>query len=213
MNDNFPERKNKNMEKRTEKRKVGILLFDEVEVLDFAGPFEVFSITESEDHEKLFAVTTFAQEKKLIKARNGLEVMPRHDFENIPKMDILLIPGGYGAENIEIHNIELIEWIRRQAVHTPIIASVCTGAFLLAEAGLLCGKTAVTHWMDSERLQKDYPKINVINNMKFYDEETVITSAGISSGIDMCLYLIKKLCGESVAAATAKRMEYRTEVL
>ena len=131
--------------------KVGILLFNEVEVLDFAGPFEVFSIaTKPGDQHKLFDVKTVAENKSVIKARNGLQVVPDLSFADDQAFDILIIPGGYGAEHIEIHNEKLIRWIKDQAAKVDILASVCTGAFLLGQAGLLNGKSATTHWMDLE---------------------------------------------------------------
>lgn len=188
--------------------KVGILLFDEVEVLDFAGPFEVFSVTRAEDGEKPFDVYTVAQEKRLVKAQNGLKVEPRCSFEDAPAFDILIVPGGYGAEEIEIHNRALIDWLRDRAARATLMASVCTGAFLLAEAGLFSGRRVTTHWMDLDRLERQYPHVTVERNTRFVDEGNLITSAGISAGIDMCLHLVGRLLGAEAAKATAKRMEY-----
>ena len=192
-----------------EQKNIGILLFNEVEVLDFAGPFEVFWITTyTEYNEKPFKVNTVAQTKDLIKARNGLKIRPDYDFYDAPRFDILIIPGGYGAEEIEIHNPKIINWIKNNMNNVDIMASVCTGAFLLAEAGLLDGKQATTHWMDIDRLEKEYTKVNVQRNVKFIDEYPIITSGGISAGINMSLYIIKKLLGEEIANVTAERMEY-----
>lgn len=188
---------------------IGILLFNEVEVLDFAGPLEVFSIaTDTKCNRKLFTVNTVAQTKDLIKTRNGLKIQPDHDFYNSPHFDILIVPGGYGAEEIEIHNKTLVTWIRDRVTDCYVIASVCTGAFLLAASGLLDGKQATTHWMDIDRLEREYSKIKVQRDVKFVDENAIITSGGISAGINMSFYLIKKLAGEEIATATAKRMEY-----
>ncbi|SDP06749.1 DJ-1/PfpI family protein [Paenibacillus sp. yr247] len=146
---------------------VGLLLFNEVEVLDFAGPFEVFSITEfPENREKAFHVKTVSQHGELIKARNGLMVKPNYSFETAPSFDILIVPGGYGAEEIEIHNAEVIKWIQEQSAKVELLTSVCTGAFLLAKAGLLDGKSATTHWMDLTRLETEYPNVKVIRNMR-----------------------------------------------
>ena len=188
---------------------VGILLFNEVEVLDFTGPFEVFSIASYLNYQqKSFTVNTVAQTTDLIMARNGLKVQPDYDFNNSPHFDILIVPGGYGAEEIEIQNKTLIQWIQDRARECDIIASVCTGSFLLAEAGLLDGKRATTHWMDIDRLEREYRTIVVKRGIKFVDENAVITSGGISAGINMSFYLLKKLVGEEIAVATAKRMEY-----
>ncbi|ALH95889.1 DJ-1/PfpI family protein [Acinetobacter equi] len=188
---------------------VGILLFDEVEVLDFAGPFEVFSITTNEKEQKLFNVFTIA-EKRQIYARNGLEVNAKYLLDNIPNIDILVIPGGHGAEMIELYNTKLLQWVKEQYKTTKIIFSVCTGAFILAEAGLLDRLNATTHWMDMERLAKDYPKVHVIKNVRYVDENKIITSAGISSGIHTSLYLVAKMFGRGIALKTAKRMEFDT---
>ncbi|GLB26100.1 AraC family transcriptional regulator [Lacrimispora xylanolytica] len=188
---------------------VGILLFNEVEVLDFAGPFEVFSIASySNCQQKPFTVKTVAQTSDLISARNGLKVQPDFDFNNSPSFDILIIPGGYGAEEIEIHNEILKNWIKIRAEECDIIASVCTGSFLLAEIGLLDGKRATTHWLDIDRLESEYTKIKVQRGVKYVDESNIITSGGISAGIDMSFYLLNRLVGKEIAIATAKRMEY-----
>lgn len=190
-------------------KNVGILLFNEVEVLDFTGLFEVFSITTHlECNEKPFKVYTVAQTKELINTCNGLKVQPDYDFCDAPHSDILIIPGGYGAEKIEINNSELINWIKKNFNNVDIMASVCTGAFLLAKAGLLDGRKATTHWMDIDRLEEEYIKIKVQRNAKFIDESPIITSGGISAGINMSFYIIKKLLGEKIASNTAKRMEY-----
>ncbi len=189
--------------------KVGILLFNEVEVLDFAGPFEVFSITiNPAADDKPFIVNTVSQTGGIITARGGLKILSDYSFDNSPFFDILIIPGGYGAEQIEIHNNILIKWIKTQEEKAEIVASVCTGAFLLAQSGLLDNKRAVTHWMDADRLQSEYERIAVLRGEKYVDETTVITSAGISSGIDMCLYIVSKLLNSAAAETAAKRMEY-----
>lgn len=194
-----------------EKIKVGIFLFNEVEVLDFAGPFEVFSLS-SKNNEKLFEIITIGETGELISARNGLKVLPMANFKDKIKLDILIIPGGYGAEEIEIKNQITINWIKEQKSKVKILASVCTGAFLLAESGILDNKSATTHWMDIDRLENEYPKIKIIKNLKFVDEDDIITSGGISAGINMSFHIIKRLFGVDIAKSTAKRMEYDIEI-
>ena len=120
--------------------RVGIFLFDEVEVLDFAGPFEVFSVTSLENDEKPFIVETVSEKGNIVYARNGLKVQPDYNFDNMPQFDILIIPGGPGAREKEIHNENVIKWIADQMQNVQIMTSVCTGALLLAKAGLLKGK-------------------------------------------------------------------------
>ncbi|GGF16285.1 DJ-1/PfpI family protein [Flavobacterium limi] len=186
---------------------VGIFIFNEVEVLDFAGPFEVFSIAEK-GNEKLFKVIIISENGEMTAARNGLKILPDASFDQTPDLDILIIPGGYGAEEIEIKNKKVIDWIKTQNQKVQILASVCTGAFLLAESGLLDHKKATTHWMDIPRLEKEYPNVSIVKDTKFVDEDKIITSGGISSGINMSFHIIKKLHGLEIAEATAKRMEY-----
>ena len=190
-----------------EKLHVGILLFNEVEVLDFAGPFEVFSVA-TENQVKFFKTFTIGETSESVVARNGLKVTPDYTIHNHPKMDILIIPGGYGAEQIEINNDVVLRWIKDQELKVDFLASVCTGAFLLAETGILDYKKATTHWMDLERLENEYPNINVIRNVKFVDEGRILTSGGISAGINMSFYIIENLFGIEGVKETAKIMEY-----
>lgn len=186
---------------------IGILLFNEVEVLDFAGPFEVFSIAENQ-RKKIFNVITIAEKEQVLHARNGLKVHPDYHFENHPELDILIVPGGYGAEEIEIKNKNLLNWIKNQSTKVKILASVCTGALLLAENGLLDNLNATTHWMDLDRLEKEYPKVHVIRDVKYVDAGNIMTSGGISAGITLSFHIVKRLANLDIALYTAKRMEY-----
>ncbi|MBP3038490.1 DJ-1/PfpI family protein [Bacillaceae bacterium Marseille-Q3522] len=188
--------------------KVGIFLFDEVEVLDFAGPFEVFSVTTLPDGTKPFQVKTITESGELIHARNGLKVMPDYSFNDAPSFDILIIPGGLGAREYEIKNEAVINWIKEQRKTVPLLASVCTGALLLAKAGLLDHLRATTHWASLDRLAAEFPEVKVVRNVKFVDEETLISSAGISAGINMSFHIVQKLLGKQATLETAKRMEY-----
>ncbi|MEK5061648.1 MULTISPECIES: DJ-1/PfpI family protein [unclassified Paenibacillus] len=192
---------------------VGILLFDEVEVLDFAGPFEVFSLASALDSgEKCFNVITISEKDELLSARNGLKVKSDYLLTNHPKLDIAIIPGGKGAEEIEIHNPEVISWIREQKKSVTVMASVCTGALLLAQAGLLDGRKATTHWMDTQRLEQEFPEVEVLRGVKYVDEADIVTSGGISAGINMSFHLVSRFCGQETARQTAKRMEYDIDI-
>jgi len=186
---------------------VGIFLFDDVEVLDFAGPFEVLSVTRIESH-KPFIVKTISENGGMVQARNGLKVQPDYSFETMPPFDILVIPGGPGAREHEIHKEQVIRWISRQMLEVELMTSVCTGALLLAEAGLLKGKQATTHWGSIAQLREQFPDVLVQEGVKFVDEGNIVTSAGISAGIDMAFHSVERLVGLEAARATAKRMEY-----
>ncbi|WP_341279724.1 DJ-1/PfpI family protein [Paenibacillus sp. FSL H8-0537] len=191
--------------------KVGILLFEDVEVLDFAGPFEVFAVTAlnrgQADEYKPFEVTTISESGHFITARNGLKVIPDYSLNNAPAYDLLVIPGGIGTRR-EIHNTILLDWIRKRYEEVQWMTSVCTGAFLLAKAGVLDDKSATTHWASLERLRNDYPKVTVVEGVKFVDEDRIVTSAGISAGIDMAFHMINRLLGTTVAERTARIMQY-----
>ncbi|PEJ43888.1 AraC family transcriptional regulator [Bacillus wiedmannii] len=186
---------------------VGIFLFNEVEVLDFAGPFEVFSVTEA-DEEKPFTVYTVSQNGEMITARNGLKVKPDYSIEDLPPVDILIIPGGKGVRENEVQNDIIINWVRQQMKEVKLMTSVCTGALLLAKAGLLEGLKATTHWASIQTFKKDFPNVEVMENVKFVDEGHIITSAGISAGINMSFHIVKNLLGVEIAEETARSMEY-----
>ncbi|HEX6484544.1 MAG TPA: DJ-1/PfpI family protein [Ktedonobacteraceae bacterium] len=190
---------------------VGILIFDDVEVLDFCGPFEVFSVArplgEHSDDLRLFNVVIIAEEDRIITCRGGLLVKPHATIENHPPLDILVVPGGQGTRR-ERHNQRLLDWIARQDQHTNLTTSVCTGAFLLAETGLLNNHRATTHWNSVEWMRNTYPTIEMLADARVVDEGHIITSAGISAGIDMSLHVVSRLYDLDVAAWTARRMEY-----
>lgn len=191
---------------------VGIYLFDEVEVLDFAGPFEVFSTASrlklrlKPDSPKPFDVFTIADIKRAIIARGGLMLHPHFDITNHPAVNLLIIPGGIITG--ELHRENIIGWVSQTARTASITASVCTGAFLLGKAGLLHGKTATTHWEDIPDLQDMFPDIDVRTETRWVDTGQIITSAGISAGIDMSLHLVARIESEDLALRTARQMEY-----
>jgi transcriptional regulator GlxA family with amidase domain len=192
---------------------VGILIFDEVEVLDFCGPFEVFSVARrpgansQDESNRPFAVFTVAQTPATVRTRGGLRVEPHFTLENHPPIDILVVPGGWGTRR-EIDNPVIIDWIRRVATETQLNTSVCTGAFLLAQAGLLEGRRATTHWGSLDRLEQTFPQVQVLRQDRWVDEGKVVTSAGVSAGIDMSLHLVERFLGTQAAEQTARQMEY-----
>lgn len=188
-------------------RTVGILIFPEVEILDFCGPFEVFSSATSESGEKLFDALTVAETDALVSCRGGLLVQPNVTFATAPKFDIIVVPGGYGTATQQ-ENPVVLDWLRRQRASVELTTSVCTGAFLLGAAGLLDGLRATSHWTTIDRLRGFVPNATVLDDERVVDEGEIITSAGVSAGIDMALHVVRRLHGDAVAVATARDMEY-----
>jgi transcriptional regulator GlxA family with amidase domain len=197
------------MDNPNEPMNVGILIFDEVEVLDFCGPFEVFSVARDpqDPNHKPFAVFTIAEQERTIKARGGLLTCPHFCFDNHPPIDILVVPGGWGTRK-EIDNPVLIEWIKKVTDEAQINTSVCTGSFLLGKAGVLEGKRTTTHWASIDRMRQSFPHTQVEENVRYVDEGNLVTSAGVSAGIDMSLHVVEKLLGRDTAEYTARMMEY-----
>jgi transcriptional regulator GlxA family with amidase domain len=192
---------------------VAILIYPEVEVLDFAGPFEVFStacrvaIRDGKAAAPPFTVFTAATAREPVRVRGGLMVLPHYALGEAPKADVLIVPGGVVTEPLE--NPATLAWIERSAQPAEIIAAVCTGAFLLGRVGLLDGLTITTHWEDIADLRRMFPRLTVVDNKAWVDQGKFVTSGGISAGIDMSLYLVGRLLGTDVARATARQMEYR----
>lgn len=189
------------------RRNTAILIFDQVEVLDFAGPFEVFASTDELSGKTLFKVFTVAETPGTILANNGLKIVPEHTFESAPGPDILIVPGGFGTRAL-LNKPSVLEWIRVRAKRAEIVASVCTGALLLAKAGLLDGQAATTHYQSHSLLRELAPGAVVHEEKRFWDNGHIATSAGISAGIDLSLHLVARLHGTGVAEATARHMEY-----
>ena len=189
------------------RRTVAILLFDEIEVLDFAGPFEVFAVTDELADYQLFRVVTVAADRRAIRARNGLSVNPDHSFADCPHPDILIVPGGFGTRAL-LANPVVIDWIKKINGAAEIVASVCTGSIVLGQAGLLDGLKATTHHECFDLLRRHASTATVIETDRFLDNGRILTAAGISAGIDMSLHLVNRLHGAAIAAKTARYMEY-----
>ncbi len=192
---------------------VAIFIFDEVEVLDFAGPFEVFStasrVRARAGAEAPFRVVTIAKGPGPVSARGGLSVSPRHHFGEHPDIDVLIVPGGDVTR--ELGDAQVIQWIAEVSTKAQLTASVCTGAFLLAAAGLLEGRRVTTHWEDVDDLRQQFPRLRVEGGERWIDEGPIATSAGISAGIDLCLHLVGRLEGDELAVRTARQMDYPWE--
>jgi transcriptional regulator GlxA family with amidase domain len=197
-----------------DKATVGILLFDAVEVLDFAGPYEVFSRTRLtpgiESRRSLdsapFRVFTVAARPDPVTATGGLRVLPDYDTSTAPAIDILVVPGGFGTRAV-LQDDGMLAWIRQTAAGARRVTSVCTGSLLLARAGLLAGRRATTHWGALELLAGLDPSIRVEAEPRVVDDG-IVTSAGVSAGIDMALAVVEAMHGRAVADETARYMDY-----
>ncbi len=189
------------------KKNIAILLFDDVEVLDFAGPFEVFSKADELSGRTVFNLCTVAQNRGTIRAVNGLKVLADYTLEDCPTPDVLIIPGGIGTRPL-LNKPSLIEWLRLKSRSAEIVASVCTGALVLAKTGLLSGLRITTHHGAIDLLRELSPTSNIDPTQRFHDNGKFCTAAGISAGLDLSLHLVARLLGPEAADATARQMEY-----
>lgn len=190
---------------------VGILVFPDVEVLDFAGPFEVFSVASRIAKDVIgvdspFNVAIIGASGGPLLARHSLGIHPHFGFENAPALDVLIVPGGIVTQPLA--DAGTLEWVQRQYAAAALTASVCTGTFILAKAGLLGELAVTTHWNDIAGLRRDFPALTVLENVPYVDNGRIVTSAGISAGIGMSLHLVARILGDGMATATARRMEY-----
>ncbi|MBA5639226.1 DJ-1/PfpI family protein [Duganella sp. LX20W] len=193
-------------------RTIGIFVFDDVEVLDFAGPYEVFTCATRVSARLAprtpapFRVVTIGRHEAMLRARAGLSVFPEAQFDDGPAIDILIVPGG--EVTAELDKPDVIRWIAGMAGQCELVASVCTGALLLAQAGLLNGRQATTHWADIAQLRALFPQVRVCEERRWIDAGDIVTSGGISAGIDMSLHLVERLAGRALALETARQMDY-----
>jgi transcriptional regulator GlxA family with amidase domain len=194
------------------RRRVGILVFPEVEVLDFCGPFEVFATTRLDESRRReepspYEVVLVAEARDVVVASGGLKVVPDHTTGDCPALDVLVVPGGWGTRR-EIANQRLLAWIAGTARGVELLTSVCTGSMLLGTAGLLDGRRATTHWRSLAWMRQSFPTVTVVEDQHVVEDGNVLTSAGISAGIDLALRVVARHHGEEIARATARHMEY-----
>jgi transcriptional regulator GlxA family with amidase domain len=187
-------------------RNVGILVFDDVEELDFVGPFEVFAVA-ADIRPGSFKVFTVAVDRKEVRAFNGLRIKADYTLEEHPMIDVLVVPGGNGTRR-EMSNPKVLDFLNRVNGKCELMTSVCTGALMLASAGLLDGRKATTHWGALAELKK-FKKVTV-EHRRYVKQGKFITSAGISSGINMALYVVGLLVGAKLQTQTAKQIEFKT---
>lgn len=189
------------------RKNVAILIFDEVEVLDFAGPFEVFAVADEIHDYDVFNVFTVALESKTIAAVNGLKVVPDFDFNTVPDIDILVIPGGNGTRELS-KNTEYLQWIEYQLAQVQHTLTVCSGARFLARLGRLSEQPYCTHQQVYDHIQSIDASALPQKESRFHTSENVTTSGGISAGIDAAFCVVEMFSGGAVVEATSNYMEY-----
>jgi len=188
-------------------RKVGIIVFDNAEVLDVMGPYEVFSVAGRISEPSEFRVVLISDsEEKSVTLRHGLRILTDRNIYEDQEFDLIIVSGGI-TTNAE-QNKKLLEFLVKSKARGTIIASICTGAFILAEAGLLGKNKVTTHWEDQKELQNRFPDLTVIANQRWVESEGIFTSGGISAGMDLSLHLVQVLSDRALALRTAKQMEY-----
>ncbi len=190
----------------------GIIIFDQIEVLDFCGPFEVFSVTRLNEEQRReepspFQPVIVAENTEPVTTAGGMRVIPDYCFDACPELDILVVPGGWGVRK-QMENPSLLQWLKTRGSTVQTLAAVCTGSMLLGAAGLLSGRHATTHWRSLDWMQTSFPDVTVERDQHVVIDGSLITSAGISAGIDMALTVVGIYCGSDVAAASARHMEY-----
>ncbi len=186
---------------------IGIVLFPDFEELDAVGPYEVLAHWAMSYPQDGYAVSTLSRDGGPVRGAKGLTVTPDHSFAEAPAYDVLVYPGGQGTRR-QLTDSEQLDWVRGQRATVPLMASVCTGALVYAAAGLLAGRPATTHWASLDLLGELDPSIEVRSDDRFVDDGDLITSAGVSAGIDMALHLVARLTGEDRARQVRRGIEY-----
>ncbi|WP_392675711.1 DJ-1/PfpI family protein [Streptomyces sp. LN785] len=188
-------------------RQIGILLFPDVEELDAVGPWEVLSYWTRVFPEDEWAVFCLSAAGKPVTCSKGLTIGSHYSMDDMPAMDVLVHPGGRGTRP-QLNDGQHLEWVRRQRRSVPLMTSVCTGSLVFAAAGLLSGRPATTHWASLERLKEIDPTIDVRADERFVDDGDMVTSAGISAGIDMALHLVARLSSPERARQVRRGIQY-----
>jgi transcriptional regulator GlxA family with amidase domain len=188
---------------------IGIYIYDYAEPIDFSGPYEVFATANKHAaaYGTHFVPYLISETGAPISARHGYQVVPHRSFDNHPDLDVLIVVGG--VHKHEMVNARAIEWIQEQAKQVKIVASVSTGAFLLAQAKLLQDRRVTTHWQDADELSAQFPALSVVKNVRWVEDGEVVTSGGMSAGIDMSLQLVSRLAKPSLAKKTAHLIDFK----
>lgn len=189
---------------------IGIVLFDGVEELDAVGPWEVLAYWAGNHPEDGYQVLTLSPDGQVVTCAKGLRITPDYSFATAPELDIVLHPGGKGARPLA-RNQEHLAWVRDQASTAELMTSVCTGSLVYAAAGLLKNRPATTHWASLDELTELDPSIKVDEKARYVDDIDVITSAGVSAGIDMALHLVSRLSFPDRAVSVRRGIQYDPE--
>jgi transcriptional regulator GlxA family with amidase domain len=190
--------------------RIGIVLFDGVEELDAVGPWEVFAAWAAFKPEDAVEVSCLSPSGKPVEAAKGLTLTPHHGFDDATPYDVLLHPGGQGTRPLMRDEAHL-DWVRKQRAAVPLMTSVCTGSLVYAAAGLLRDRPATTHWGALELLAETDPSIEIRPDDRYVDDGDVITSAGVSAGIDMALHVVRRLVGDQTARDVRRYIQYDPE--
>jgi transcriptional regulator GlxA family with amidase domain len=188
-------------------RQIGILLFDGVEELDAVGPWEVLSAWTQMHPEDGWDAFTVSSDGRTVRSAKTLVLGAHHSLADAPAMDILIHPGGPGTRPM-LHDSDHLAWVRRQRATVPLMTSVCTGSLVYAAAGLLVGRRATTHWASLNLLSELDPTIITDVSSRFVDDGDLITSAGVSAGIDMALHLVARLTSVDRAREIRREIQY-----
>ena len=191
-------------------RTAGIVIFDGVEILDFCGPYEVFSVAGGTAEDDELTVYTVAESRVATRAANGLVVHPDYAFDDCPKADLLVLPGGRGTRAV-IENDAAMSWIGQACKQAELVLSVCTGALLLGKLGLLDGLDATTHHGAFAELRRVAPNANIREGERYLDNGKFVVAAGVAAGIDASFHVVARLFGEGTAVRTARHIEYPWE--
>lgn len=185
---------------------VAFLISDNANVIDTAGPWEVFQDVMLHDggHHNPFQLFTVAEKKEMVRMTGGLQVVPHYSIDDAPQPQVVVVPAMRGTPRTH-------EWLRKSAEHNDVTMSVCTGAFQLARAGLLDGKSATTHHQYWDEFAKEFPRVNLKRGLRFVDNGRIATAGGLTSGFDMALHVVSRYFGRDAAQATARYMEYQSE--
>lgn len=192
---------------RDASRHIGIVLFTDVEELDAVGPWEVLSFWTRQFPDDGHAVCCLSRHGGPVRCAKGLTVQAHHSFDDAPPLEVLIYPGGQGTRP-QLHDDVQLDWVRRQREQVPLLTSVCTGALVYAAAGLLAHRPATTHWGALDHLAELDPTIDVRRDERFVDDGDMITSAGVSAGIDMALHLVDRLAGTDRARQVRRGIQY-----